>query len=70
MCLYDIRTGKAERRIVMAVSLAHLTLNPHFGRLTASTLVIGLDALQRPLMVPDVTHGHATRIRGSQLVHI
>lgn len=33
MCLYDIRTGKAERRIVMAVSLARGTLSLNTDRI-------------------------------------
>lgn len=54
MCLYDIRTGKAERRIVMAVSGWH----PIAQCQNAHQSVV--DALEFALVVPDSAHSHAS----------
>ena len=60
LCLYDVRTGKAERRIVMQVSRARLRQAVAYSHAVPGKL---------PLVVPDITHRPPPRIRGSQHVH-
>lgn len=76
MCLYDIRTGKAERRIVMNVSLP----SAHPGRSRVSAISEGdelttrlarlADEIQLVGLEPDITYRPPARLGRPQPVHV
>jgi hypothetical protein len=61
--LYDIRTGKAERRIIM-------TVHNQFDSIPLCTDLLLTDAIQRPFVVTYIPDLRPARIRRPQPIHL